>query len=152
MNYICCKPFDGLAIDGRLSIPEGAELTLADGVLIHNGRKVCYPSSANAYAHFSRNDDNHGLERFKLIQDINARIAELRDKRNELIYAEAPNHAEDEDPAEWMSEIPDEAEQFFESMVGSPFLDIFQDGSRRWNKRFYDATVNELKRIKARLP
>lgn len=152
MNYICCKTFDGLAIDGRLSIPERAELTLTDGILLYNGRKVCYPSSANAYAHFSRNDDNHGLERFKLIQDINGRIAELRTERDDRIRTEAPDHAEDEDPVEWMSEIPDRAEEFFGSMVGSPFLDIFPDGSRRWNKGFYDATVNELKRIKARLP
>lgn len=150
MKYICCDKFDGLAIDGRLSIPDGAELTLADGILVFNGRKVCYPSSANAYAHFSRNDDNHGLERYKLIQDINARIAELRAERDDKIRAEAPNHTEGSQ--EWMSEIPDEAEEFFESMVGSPFLDTFPDGSRRWNKGFYDATINELKKIKARLP
>lgn len=150
MNYICCDKFDGLAIDGRLSIPEGAELTLTDGVLVFDGHKICYPSSANAYAHFSRNDDGHGLERFQLIQEINARIAKLRTERDDRIRAEAYNHAEDS--IEWMSEIPDEAETFFESMVGSPFLDVFPDGSRRWNKGFYDATVNELKRIKARLP
>lgn len=150
MKYICCKTFNGLAIDGRLSIPEGAELTLTDGVLVFDGHRICYPSSANAYAHFSRNDDNHGLERFALIQDINARIAELRAERDNKIRAEATNHADES--TEWMSEIPDEAEQFFESMVGSPFLDVFPDGTRRWNKGFYDATVNELKRIKARLP
>lgn len=152
MKYICCNAFNGLAIDGRLSIPEGAELTLENGVLSFDGRKICYPSSANAYAHFSRDDDGHGLERFALIQAINARVAELRAERDDRIRAEAPNHEEDEDPVEWMSEIPDKAEEFFESMVGSPFLDIFPDGSRRWNKGFYDATINELKRIKARLP
>ena len=150
--YICCQEFNKKAIDGNIIVPQGAELTLDGDTLIYNGKRICYATSANAYAHFSRNDDNHGLERFALIQDINARIAELRAERDDRIRAEAPNHAEDEDPAEWMSEIPDEAERFFESMVGSPFLDVFPDGSRRWNKGFYHATVNELKRIKARLP
>lgn len=152
MNYICTQTFNKTAIDGNVIVPIGARLILNGNTLIYNGKRICYTTSANCYAHFSRNDDSHGQERFALIQAINARIAELRTKRDETIHAEAYNHAEDEDQAEWMSKIPDEAEEFFESMAESPFLDVFSDGSRRWNHKFYNATIEELQQLQTRLP
>jgi len=69
MEYICVKPFKGVA--------EGETVTETKGKLFHGDKVLCYSSSQNAYDHFAKNGDGKGQERHALIQSILGKITAL---------------------------------------------------------------------------
>lgn len=77
-TYITTKHFKGKGICGAISIPYGTKLDAKDGFIICPDGPVCAVTSQNAYDHFSQNDDGHGLERGKLVQDILRRLKKLK--------------------------------------------------------------------------
>ena len=50
--------------------------------MLEDGRRLCAVTSQNAYDFFSRNDDGHGLERGKLVEEITSRT-EKRDAKHQ---------------------------------------------------------------------
>ena len=65
MEYITHHRFKEIGACGKLlNIPYGTTLEMIGGFIATSDSKaICYPTSENAHKHFSRNDDNNGLER-----------------------------------------------------------------------------------------
>ena len=125
MRYIVTRRFRGKAICGEVNLPYGTTCEEHDGILVlEDGRKLCADTSQNAYDYFSRDDDGHGLERGKLVHDIR-RTLERRDAKHQ---------------ARW----------------DKLWADVGANRLRRadhkdfwvWNHDFYNADVNELRRIR----
>ena len=96
MRYIVTNRFKGQAICGAVNLPYGTTCETQDGYLIlDDGRRLCAVTSQNAYDYFSRDDDGHGLERGKLVQDIR-RTLERRDAkhqaRRDKLWADADSN------------------------------------------------------------
>ena len=82
MDYIVYKRFKGNGICGPVNLPYGTEVSSDGAFLTVNGEKLCSITSQNAYDFFSRNDDGHGLERGKLVEEITSRM-EKRDAKHQ---------------------------------------------------------------------
>ena len=70
MDYICFNRFKQNALCGEVNIPYGTKLDEANNVISYCGNPICYTKSQNAYDYFARNDDGKGLERGKLTSEI----------------------------------------------------------------------------------
>lgn len=75
MKYITHRRFKGHAICGDVNIPAKTEVECANGVLLWNGKALCYDTSENAHQYFARNDDGMGMTRGNLTQAILKRLA-----------------------------------------------------------------------------
>lgn len=53
-----------------LNLPYGTKLICINNILYYQNKPVCFTTSENAKRHFSRNDDNLGLERGALTYAI----------------------------------------------------------------------------------
>ena len=122
--YIVRRRARFLSICGPVNPPYGTEGSSDGALLTVNGEKLCSITSQNAYDFFSRNDDGHGLERGKLVQDIRntleRRGAKYQSRWDRLWADEGANklrRTEHEDY--WL-----------------------------WSFAFYNADVNELRRIR----
>ena len=83
MRYIVTRRFRCNAICGPVNLPYGTTCEEHDGILVlEDGRKLCADTSQNAYDYFSRDDDGHGLERGKLVEEITSRM-EKRDAKHQ---------------------------------------------------------------------
>ena len=124
MRYIVTNRFKGQAICGAVNLPYGTACETQDGYLILNdGRCLCADTSQNAYDYFSRDDDGHGLERGKLVHDIQ-RALERRDAKYQ---------------ARWDRLWADEGAN---KLRRTEYEDYWL-----WSFAFYNADVNELRRI-----
>ena len=153
MKYICSKTFDKKAIDGNIIVPHGAELNCEENVLIYNGKRICYATSANAYAHFALNDDNKGEERYAKTQAILAKIAELNKDYGESVNAILSQiDREDEEQVAQaeaqIAELENKVGEFFDHLKETPSwakcATFQEDGTRTFNRNFYEAPVSTL--------
>ena len=125
MDYIVYKRFKGKAICGEVNLPYGTTCEEHDGILVlEDGRRLCAVTSQNAYDFFSRNDDGHGLERGKLVHDIRSTLermdAKYQSRWDRLWADEGANKLRRTDHEDyWL-----------------------------WSFAFYNADVNELRRIR----
>ena len=124
MRYIVTRRFRCNAICGTVNLPYGTEVT-SDGAFLNvNGEKLCSITSQNAYDFFSRNDDGHGLERGKLVHDIRSTL-ERRDAKYQ---------------ARWDRLWADEGANKLRRTEHEDYW--------LWSFAFYNADVNELRRIR----
>ena len=124
MRYIVIRRFRGKAICGEVNLPYGTTCEEHDGILVlEDGRKLCANTSQNAYDYFSRDDDGMGLERGKLVQDIRStlerRDAKYQSRWDRLWADEGTNKLRRTDHEDYWI----------------------------WSFAFYNADVNELRRI-----
>lgn len=71
MEYITHHRFKGKTMKGDyLNLPYGTKLICINNILYYQNKPVCFTTSENAKRHFSRNDDNLGLERGALTYAI----------------------------------------------------------------------------------
>ena len=125
MRYIVTRRFRGKAICGEVNLPYGTTCEEHDGILVlEDGRRLCAVTSQNAYDLFSRNDDGNGLERVKLVHDIR-RTLERRDAKYQ---------------ARWDRLWADEGANKLRRTDHEDYL--------LWSFAFYNADVNELRRIR----
>ena len=125
MRYIVTRRFRGRAICGEVNLPYGTTCEEHDGILVlEDGRKLCAVTSQNAYDFFSRNDDGHGLERGKLVHDISSAL-ERRDAKYQ---------------ARWDRLWADEGANKLRRTDHEDYW--------LWSFAFYNADVNELRRIR----
>ena len=82
MRYIVTRRFRCNAICGPVNLPHGTAASSDGAFLTVNAEKLCSITSQNAYDFFSRNDDGHGLERGKLVEEITSRM-EKRDAKHQ---------------------------------------------------------------------
>ena len=124
MRYIVTNRFKGQAICGAVNLPYGTTCETQDGYLIlDDGRRLCAVTSQNAYDHFSRDDDGIGRERGKLVQDIQ-RTLERRDAKYQ---------------SRWDRLWADEGANKLRRTEHEDYW--------LWSYAFYNADVNELRRI-----
>lgn len=121
--YIVRRRARFLSICGPVNLPYGTEVSSDGAFLTVNGEKLCSITSQNAYDFFSRNDDGNGLERGKLVQDIRStlerRDAKYQSRWDRLWADEGANKLRRTDHEDyWL-----------------------------WSYAFYNADVNELRRI-----
>ena len=122
--YIVRRRARFLSICGPVNLPYGTEVSSDGAFLTVNGEKLCSITSQNAYDFFSRNDDGHGLERGKLVKDIR-RTLERRDAKHQ---------------ARWDKLWADAGANRLRRADHKDFW--------VWNHNFYNADVNELRRIR----
>ena len=121
--YIVRRRARFLSICGPVNLPYGTEVSSDGAFLTVNGEKLCSITSQNAYDFFSRNDDGHGLERGKLVHDIR-RTLERRDAKYQ---------------ARWDRLWADEGANKLRRTEHEDYW--------LWSYAFYNADVNELRRI-----
>ena len=122
--YIVRRRARFLAICGPVNLPYGTEVSSDGAFLTVNGEKLCSITSQNAYDFFSRNDDGHGLERGKLVQDIRSTL-ERRDAKYQ---------------SRWDRLWADEGANKLRRTEHEDYW--------LWSFAFYNADVNELRRIR----
>lgn len=122
--YIVRRRARFLAICGPVNLPYGTEVSSDGAFLTVNGEKLCSITSQNAYDFFSRNDDGHGLERGKLVQGIRSTL-ERRDAKYQ---------------ARWDRLWADEGANKLRRTEHEDYW--------LWSFAFYNADVNELRRIR----
>ena len=121
--YIVRRRARFLSICGPVNLPYGTEVSSDGAFLTVNGEKLCSITSQNAYDFFSRNDDGHGLERGKLVQDIRSTL-ERRDAKYQ---------------SRWDRLWADEGANKLRRTEHEDYW--------LWSYAFYNADVNELRRI-----
>ena len=125
MRYIVTRRFRGKAICGAVNLPYGTACETQDGYLmLDDGRRLCAVTSQNAYDYFSRDDDEMGLERGKLVHDIRSTL-ERRDAKYQ---------------ARWDRLWADEGANKLRRTEHEDYW--------LWSFAFYNADVNELRRIR----
>ena len=125
MRYIVIRRFRGKAICGEVNLPYGTACEAIDGFLtLKDGRRLCTSTSQNAYDYFSRDDDGLGMERGKLVRDIRGTL-ERRDAKHQ---------------ARWDKLWADAGSNRLRRTDHKDFW--------VWNQDFYNADVNELRRIR----
>lgn len=122
--YIVRRRARFLSICGPVNLPYGTEVSSDGAFLTVNGEKLCSITSQNAYDFFSRNDDGNGLERGKLVHDImctlERRDAKYQSRWDRIWADEGANKLRRTDHEDyWL-----------------------------WSYAFYNADVNELRRIR----
>ena len=125
MDYITHKRFKGKAICGEVNFPYGTKAERVNGVLFINTKPICVDHSQNAYDYFARNDDSNGLERGKLTQEIQKRLAK-RDKHHQ---------------ARWNKVWEDALCQKYKRTDHTDYW--------LWNHEFFNAPIEDLRYIKS---
>ena len=122
--YIVRRRARFLSICGPVNLPYGTEVSSDGAFLTVNGEKLCSITSQNAYDYFSRDDDGMGLERGKLVHDIR-RTLERRDAKYQ---------------SRWDRLWADEGANKLRRTEHEDYW--------LWSYAFYNADVNELRRIR----
>ena len=122
--YIVRRRARFLSICGPVNLPYGTEVSSDGAFLTVNGEKLCSITSQNAYDFFSRNDDGFGKERGKLVHDIMCTL-ERRDAKYQ---------------SRWDRLWADEGANKLRRTEHEDYW--------LWSFAFYNADVNELRRIR----
>ena len=126
MDYICFNRFKQNALCGEVNIRYGAKLDEANNVISYCGNPICYIKSQNAYDYFARNDDGKGLERGKLT----AEIIKLLNNRKDGKYQ-------------------DRWDRIWGDLSLLKYKRPEHDDYWLWNCDFFNASIEELNRIKS---
>lgn len=123
MNYIVHKRFKDKAFCGDVNIPATTVLESVDGVILYDGQPICFETSENAHQFFARNDDGNGMQRGRLTQAIQKKLAK-RDK----------HHQE-----RW--------DRVWDDPACQPYKRVDFGDYWLWNHEFFNADVDVLKHI-----
>ena len=126
MDYICFNRFKQNALCGKVNIPYGTKLDETNNIISHCGNPICYTTSQNAYDYFARNDDGKGLERGKLT----AEIIKLLNNRKDGKYQ-------------------DRWDRIWSDLSLLKYKRPEHDDYWLWNFDFFNASIEELNRIKS---
>ena len=126
MEYICFNRFKQNALCGEVNIPYGTKLDEINNAISYCGNPICYTTSQNAYDYFARNDDGKGLERGKLT----AEIIKLLNNRKDGKYQ-------------------DRWDRIWGDLSLLKYKRPEHDDYWVWNYDFFNASIEELNRIKS---
>ena len=126
MCYICFNSFKQNALCGEVNIKYGKKLDEENNVISYCGNPICYTKSQNAYDYFARNDDGKGLERGKLT----AEIIKLLNNRKDGKYQ-------------------DRWDRIWGDLSLLKYKRPEHDDYWLWNYDFFNASIEELNRIKS---
>ena len=93
-EYINRKRYKKKCIQGEVNFPFNTKFICTDdGMILYDGKPVCYNTSQDAYDYFVRNDDGQGIKRGELIESIfdltrndKAKDKEKRERVWEVLY------------------------------------------------------------------
>ena len=123
MNYIVHRRFKDKAICGDVNIPAMTEVEEVDGVILYDGKPICFVASENAHQYFARNDDGNGMLRGKLTQAIQKTLS----KRDENYQAR------------W--------DKVWEDKVCQPYKRVEYEDFWLWNHAWFNAPIEDLRHI-----
>ena len=123
MKYIAHKRFKGKAYCGYVNIPATTVLESTDGVIFCEGRPICFETSENAHQFFARDDDGNGMQRGRLTQAIQKRLAK-RDKRHQ---------------ERW--------DKVWDDPICQSYKRVEFDDYWLWNHNFFGAPIEDLQHI-----
>lgn len=124
-RYVARKRARFNAICGPVNIPYGTVLQREGDFLLLNGRQICADTCQRAHDFFSQDDDGRGLERGKLVGAITA-ILERRDAAYDTRWQKVWNNSLCQ-----KYKRPEHEEVWL------------------WNNDFFNAPVEDLRRIAA---
>ena len=75
MQYITHRRFKDKSICGQVNIPVSSTCEENENTIYFDGKPICFTTSENAHQYFARNDDGQGIERGKLTQIIQRKLA-----------------------------------------------------------------------------
>ncbi len=75
MRYVVFKRFRDKCLSGMVNLPYGTVCELDGEMITKDGNALVVATSENAHQYFSRDDDGRGLERGRLTQEIQKRLA-----------------------------------------------------------------------------
>ena len=91
MDYICTKRLKKHHLSGNDIIPSMTKCTEQNGLIYLDCKPICYTTSQIAHDHFSRNDDGKGMERGRLVQEIQhilSKPGKTRQKRWDAVWGD----------------------------------------------------------------
>ena len=125
-KYINRKRYKKKCISGEVNFPYNTEfLCLDDGMITHNDKPICYNTSQDAYDYFVRNDDNCGMERGKIIEEIFTITKNRKSSKYNDIWDML-----------WNDET-----------IKSKFKNSNHEEVWLWSFDFYNAEINELRTL-----
>ena len=128
MEYICTKPFKGLA---------KSDLAYKMGdYLVHDGVRLCVWRSQNAKDHFFRNDDGKGLKKAAKLDAIRAKCRELKAQSEALYEAIDTTDLTEEEIAEAYAQVQDPYAEKLQALSSLPCFSTIDAP--------YEATLREL--------
>jgi len=123
MQYITHKRFKDNAICGQVNIPALSVCEKNGNTIYFDGKPVCFVTSENAHQYFARNDDNQGVERGKLTQEIQRRLT----KRDNTYQSR------------W--------DKIWSDPICQKYKRKEHDDFWLWNHEFFNANIEDLKYI-----
>lgn len=79
-SYVVKKRFHVKSMENQtLNLPYGTICDSKENIISYNNRPICFTTSQIAYDYFSRNDDDKGLERGKLVNKILSTLSNKKD-------------------------------------------------------------------------
>lgn len=123
MDYITHTRFKTKAICGEVNLPAMTEVELKDNMLYYQNKPLCVITSENAHNYFARNDDGQGMERGRLIYQIQ-KILQKKDEKYQ---------------SRWDKIWNDEKCQKYKRKEYADFW--------LWNHAFYNAEIEDLQYI-----
>ena len=148
MNYITVKAFNKKGIDGIFNLAIGTIVTETDNILYYNNKRICFKTSQNAYDHFSRDDDNQGIQRHNLIDQIKNKIAEYVADYNEEIAAIHNGDLTDEEKETELANVADKSAAAYDAIrQDSDTSNVLKADDNLFNFNFYNASILVLNKI-----
>ena len=83
MKYITHRRFKQNAICGHVNIPAMSICESLGNIIFYNNKPICAIASENAFQYFAINEDNNGMMRGKLTQNIQNILSKNDDKHQE---------------------------------------------------------------------
>lgn len=157
MEYVSGIIFNRKALCGNIKITKGSTLVLDNDILYYNGKEICHSKSQNAFDHFARNDDGKGKERFALSHEILNLIIAKKKAYDEAVVEALKGYEKDENgnyPEEAINAIKaikNPLESFFAEVRNDQKLRTFLNSQGMWNVNFYNASLEDLNRLKSLL-
>ena len=154
MTYIVCKAFKKKGISGDFSISRGTSIEVTStGYLTHGERLICAISSQNAYDYVASNDDGNGRNRFNLSHSIIADIAELSASAQHAASEIASSIPEGEEPTEEQAAAIDACYANYKEAIAyiNEHYPKFIRANGSWSFDFYNAAINELSDVSAKV-
>lgn len=123
-KYITTQRYRGMTLSGPKNIPALTLVELReDNILYLENKPLHYITSQRGIEYFARNDDGKGLERFELCRKIQGLCAQHSD----------PNDS-------WGARL-------WDTPAMQKYRRANNDVRWLWNRKFYDASIEELEWI-----
>lgn len=123
MQYITHRRFKDRAICGEVNISALTACEVKGNTIYFKDKPICYITSENAHQYFARNDDKNGVERGKLTQAIQHKLA-----KRDGVYQER-----------W--------DKIWEDKLCQKYKRKEHEDFWLWNHNFFNAEIEDLRYI-----